>query len=113
VPEKIVHLLLMTYRYVFVIEQEYLRLLRAAKIRGFQPGTNRSTYRTYSNIIGMLFVRAAARAERVHQAMLCRGFKGKFYSLQEFHVGAASWMFAILMATMIVALALMEWSSFI
>ncbi|MGD2099698.1 MAG: energy-coupling factor transporter transmembrane component T, partial [Desulfobacterales bacterium] len=41
VPEKIVHLLLMTYRYVFVIEQEYLRLLRAAKIRGFQPGTNR------------------------------------------------------------------------
>ena len=113
VPGKIVHLLLMTYRYVFVIEQEYLRLLRAAKIRGFQPGTNNNTYRTYSNIIGMLFVRAAARAERVHQAMLCRGFKGKFYSLQEFHVGAASWTFAVLMAAMIVGLALMEWSSFI
>ena len=44
VPEKIVHLLLMTYRYVFVIEQEYLRLLRAAKIRGFRPGTNSNTY---------------------------------------------------------------------
>ena len=48
VPEKIVHLLLMTYRYVFVIEQEYQRLIRATKIRGFRPGTNANTYRTYS-----------------------------------------------------------------
>jgi cobalt/nickel transport system permease protein len=109
VPEKMVHLLLMTYRYVFVIEQEYLRLLRAAKIRGFRPGTNSNTYRTYSYVVGMLFVRAAARAERVHQAMLCRGFKGKFYSLQEFHVGIASWMFGLIMTAMIVGLALMEW----
>ena len=113
VPEKIVHLLLMTYRYVFVIEQEFLRLLRAAKIRGFQPGTNSNTYRTYSYVVGMLFVRAAARAERVHQAMLCRGFKGKFYSLQEFQMSSASWIFAIIMTAMIVTLALLEWSNFI
>ena len=111
VPEKIVHLLLMTYRYVFVIEQEYLRLIRAAKIRGFQPGTNSNTYRTYSYVIGMLFVRAATRAERVHQAMLCRGFKGKFYSLQDFQIGPASWVFAILMTAIIVGLILIEGSS--
>jgi len=108
VPEKIVHLLLMTYRYIFVIEQEYLRLIRAAKIRGFQPGTNANTYRTYSYVIGMLFVRAAARAERVHQAMLCRGFNGKFYSLQEFQTTAASWIFSIIMMLLIIALIVME-----
>ncbi len=113
IPEKIVHLLLMTYRYVFVIEQEYLRLVRAAKIRGFRPGTNANTYRTYSYVVGMLFVRAAARAERVHQAMLCRGFKGKFYSLQEFQISSVSWIFAILMTAIIVGLAFMEWSRFI
>ncbi len=111
VPEKIVHLLLMTYRYIFVIEQEYLRLLRAAKIRGFRPGTNVNTYRTYSYVIGMLFIRAAARAERVQQAMLCRGFKGKFYSLQEFQINSASWVFAIMMTAIIVGLILMEWYS--
>ena len=108
VPEKIVHLLLMTYRYVFVIEQEYLRLIRATKIRGFRPGTNANTYRTYSYVVGMLFVRAAARAERVHQAMLCRGFKGQFYSLQEFQMGSASWVFAILMALIISGLVFWE-----
>lgn len=113
VPEKIVHLLLMTYRYIFVIEQEYLRLIRAAKIRGFRPGTNTNTYRTYSYVIGMLFVRAAARAERVHQAMLCRGFKGKFYSLQEFQINSATWVFAIMMTAIIAGLVFMEWSNLI
>jgi cobalt/nickel transport system permease protein len=108
VPEKIVHLLLMTYRYIFVIEEEYKRLLRAAKIRGFQPGTNINTYRTFSYVIGMLFVRSAARAERVHQAMLCRGFKGKFYSLQEFQTGMASWLFSIIMTVLIIGLIVME-----
>jgi cobalt/nickel transport system permease protein len=108
VPEKIVHLLLMTYRYIFVIEQEYKRLLRAAKIRGFQPGTNLNTYRTYSYVIGMLFVRVAARAERVHQAMLCRGFKGKFYSLQEFKAGMAGWLFSTIMTILIIGLIVME-----
>ncbi len=111
VPEKIVYLLLMTYRYIFVIEQEYLRLMRAAKIRGFQPGTNLNTYRTFSYVIGMLFVRAAGRAERVHQAMRCRGFNGKFYSLQEFRPNTASWVFSIMMTAVIVGLALMEWSN--
>jgi cobalt/nickel transport system permease protein len=109
VPEKMVQLLLMTYRYIFVIEQEYVRLVRAAKIRGFRPGTNANTYRTYAYVVGMLFVRAASRAERVQQAMQCRGFKGKFHSLQEFQVNSASWIFAILMTVVIVWLALMEW----
>jgi cobalt/nickel transport system permease protein len=111
VPEKIVYLLLMTYRYIFVIEQEYLRLMRAAKIRGFQPGTNLNTYRTFSYVIGMLFVRAAGRAERVHQAMLCRGFNGKFYSLQEFQTNTASWVFSIMMTAVIIGLIAMEWSN--
>jgi cobalt/nickel transport system permease protein len=113
VPVKIVQLLLMTYRYVFVIEQEYLRLIRATKIRGFRPGTNANTYRTYAYVIGMLFVRAAARAERVHQAMLCRGFRGRFYSLQEFQIGSESWMFAVIMTAVIIWLVIMEWSYFI
>jgi len=108
VPQKIVHLLLMTYRYIFVIEEEYLRLMRAAKIRGFRPGTNVNTYRTFAYVIGMLFVRSAARAERVHQAMLCRGFKGKFYNLQEFKTGMGSWLFSIIMTVLIIGLIVME-----
>ena len=110
VPPKIIHLLLMNYRYVFVIELEYQRLMRAAKIRGFQPGTNLHTYRTYAYVIGMLLVRTVSRAQRVHQAMLCRGFKGSFYSLQEFNRDRNAWIFSVLMTIIIVGLVVMEWA---
>jgi len=95
IPEKLVHLLLLTYRYIFVIEQEYQRLVRSAKIRAFKPKTDLHTYKTYAYLVGMLFVRASARAERVYQAMKCRGFKGKFYCLQEFSISGhdQAWFF--------------------
>jgi cobalt/nickel transport system permease protein len=109
IPGKIVHLLLMSYRYIFVIEQEYQRLARAAKIRGFQPGTNIHTYRTYAYMIGMLFVRAAARADRVYRAMRCRGFDGRFYCLAEFPAHPRNWIFAAVMSIGFVGLVLMEW----
>ncbi|UCF91509.1 MAG: cobalt ECF transporter T component CbiQ [Desulfobacterales bacterium] len=110
VPAKIVLLLLMTYRYVFVIEQEYHRLLRAARIRGFRPGTNLHTYKTYAYVVGMLFVRAAARAERVNQAMRCRGFNGKFYTLQQFETVRHDWILATIITAMIICLLFLEWS---
>ncbi len=108
VPDKIVHLFLMTYRYIFVLEQEYHRLGRAARIRGFQPGTNLHTYRTYAYLLGMLFVRAAERAERVQQAMLCRGFRRKFYSLREFNAGAGSFVFLLLMSAAVAGIVTLE-----
>ena len=81
VPDKMVFLLLMSYRYIAVIEDEYKKLLRAAKFRGFRPKTNLHSYKTFAYLAGMLFVRASLRAQRVHQAMLCRGFNQKFHSL--------------------------------
>jgi cobalt/nickel transport system permease protein len=108
VPDKIVHLLLMTYRYIFVIEQEYQRLVRAAGIRGFRPGTNLHTYRTYAYLVGMLFVRAVERAERVRWAMLCRGFQRKFVSLHEFKAGPGSVAFLLLITAAVLAMAALE-----
>lgn len=108
VPDKIVHLMLMTYRYLFVLEQEYQRLVRAAAVRGFRPGTNLHTYRTYAYLIGMLFVKAVERAERVRWAMLCRGFQRRFHSLQEFRAGAGGAAFMALMAAAVAAIAALE-----
>jgi cobalt/nickel transport system permease protein len=106
---KLVHLLLMTYRYIFVIEQEYQRMVRAAKIRGFRPGTNLHTYRTFAYFIAMLFIRAAHRADRVYSAMRCRGFNGRLYCLADFPPHPSNWFFAGLMTVFVVGLALLEW----
>ena len=109
VPAKLVYLLLMCYRYIFVIEQEYRRLVAAMKIRGFQPRTNLHTYRSYAYLVGMLFVRAASRADRVHQAMRCRGFDGRFHSLAVFPSHPVNRWFAATAASAMIALLWMEW----
>jgi cobalt/nickel transport system permease protein len=109
IPEKLVHLLLVAYRYIFVIEQEYQRIFRAAKIRGFQPRTNLHTYKTYAYMIGMIFVKASERARRVHQAMLCRGFQGKFYCFHEFAADGRDFIFAVIMVSIAVGMIFTEW----
>jgi cobalt/nickel transport system permease protein len=108
VPDKIVHLTLITYRYIFVIEQEYRRLTTAIKIRGFQPKTNLHTYRAYAYLVGMLFVRALTRAKRVDQAMRCRGFQGKFYSLYHVKPTPYNFLFVIGFLGLIIVLILLE-----
>ena len=110
IPGKLTQLLMVSYRYIFVIEQEYTRLLRAARIRGFQPGTNLHTYRTYAYLAGMLFVRASLRAQRVYQAMLCRGFHGRYISLQTFSSGGQNRLFAGFIFTALAILIYLEWT---
>ncbi len=110
VPAKLVFLLLMTYRYIFVVEQEYRRLVRAAKIRGFRPGTNLHTYRTYAYFAGMLFLRASERAEQVTRAMKCRGFHGKFYCLSDLSTYSLTKSMLAVMAAGLCVLAALEWS---
>ena len=112
VPDKIAHLLLMTYRYIFVIEQEFQKLLTATKIRGFRPSTNLHSYKTYTYIIGMLFVRASERSQRVYHAMLCRGFKGRFYTLLDFPSSRRNWIFLASMSIILTCLIALELNIF-
>jgi len=108
VPDKMVFLLLMTYRYISVIEEEYKRLLRAAKFRGFVPGTNLHSYKTFAYLAGMLFVRASLRAQRVYQAMLCRGFNQKFHTLDVYPSNRLNSVFLLGIAGASLSLVLIE-----
>jgi cobalt/nickel transport system permease protein len=110
IPKKLVHLFFFTYRYIHVIHKEYLRLVNAMKIRGFRPGTNMHTYRTFAYLVGMLLVRSSDRADRVHSAMLCRGFRGNLYSLSAFSLRACDVISLILMLVLILALGVLEWT---
>ncbi len=109
VSGKIVYLFLMTFRYVFVLDYEYKRLLKAVKIRGFKARNGMHTYKTFAYIIGMLFVRASDRGERVHQAMVCRGFKGKFYSLHEFTPHVRNRVFSFIMIILLITILFLEY----
>ncbi len=104
IHNKLVHLFLITYRYIFVIESEFYRLKSTMRLRCFSPGTNMHTYKTLAYLLGMLLVRASTRAERVQQAMICRGFDGKFISLYQFSFCKRDYIGCILMILALVVL---------
>ncbi len=81
VPEKLVHLLLLTVRQVHLLHQEHRRLRQAMRARAFVPRSDRHTWNSYGWLIGMLLVRAMDRSRRVLAAMRCRGFRGRLYLL--------------------------------
>ncbi len=108
-PDKLCHLLLFTYRYIYVFEQEYRRLVQAMKIRGFRPRTNLHTYRSYAYLAAMLLVRSFDRADRVFAAMRCRGFAGTFYSLKTFAWHRRDGIFLALSVLALSALLYLEW----
>jgi cobalt/nickel transport system permease protein len=99
-PEPIVRLFVLTARYLGIIRDEGRRLHEAMRARGFRPGSSRHTWRSYGNLIGMLLVRALERAERVEEAMRCRGYAGRFPYAAPPRPAARDWgRFAVILGT--------------
>lgn len=111
VPTKLCLLILFSYRYIFVIHQEYLRLVRAAKLRCFRAGTNMHTYRTTGYLFGMTLIKSHHRAHRVKQAMVLRGFQGRFHTLYQSKIRTTEIVFSLLVLAGIALLITLEWGS--
>jgi cobalt/nickel transport system permease protein len=93
VPRLIARLVLMAYRYIFVLADEFGRLRIALRVRGFRNRANLHSYRTIGAVAGTLLVRGADRAEHVSQAMRCRGFDGQFRSFSAWRTTSADMLF--------------------
>jgi len=106
-PDKLIQLFFFTYRYIHTIYSEYVKLNNAIKIRGFKPQTNLHTYKTYAYLVGMMLVRSYDRSKRVYNAMLCRGFKGKFWTLNHFTFKKSDFVLGIVMVSCIIGLVLL------
>ncbi|MFD2143547.1 cobalt ECF transporter T component CbiQ [Ancylobacter oerskovii] len=78
VPERLCRLFVTTARYATLLREEARRLGEAMRARGFHPRSNRHTWNSYGNLLGMILVRALERASRVEEAMLCRGYAGHY-----------------------------------
>jgi cobalt/nickel transport system permease protein len=97
-PGLLVLLVGLAYRYAFLLGDEYRRIRIALRSRGFETLANRHGYRTLSFTTGAILVRGGDRAERVAEAMRCRGFDGRFRTTIAFRTTAAdfiSWLLVI------------------
>jgi cobalt/nickel transport system permease protein len=73
-PALFVSQLLFLYRYLFVLLEETMRIIRARDLRAF--GRRGLEAKVAARIVGALFLRTVERAERIYRAMLSRGFQG-------------------------------------
>jgi cobalt/nickel transport system permease protein len=107
VPGLLVLIAGLAYRYTFLLVEEYKRVRVALRTRGFRMTATRHGYRTMGHVTGAILVRGAERAERVSEAMRCRGFDGTFHTTASFRATAADALgFA---ALMVIVVALILW----
>lgn len=78
-PQVFVGQLLLLHRYALVLGGEAARMTSAHQLRA---GGRRPTLATYGSLVGHLLLRAFERAQRIHLAMLARGWDGELRGLQ-------------------------------
>ena len=110
IPRLLVQITALMYRYLFVLTEEASRLLRARAARSARPvsgeggGSLAWRARVAGNMAGNLFLRSYERSDRVHHAMLARGYRGEFRTLnphlmrrEDWTVGMLAMLFLLLL----------------
>lgn len=88
IPRLLVAIFAMMWRYLFVLSDEALRLMRArdarsasAGVHGRSGGSLAWRGKVTGGMAGSLFVRSLERGERIHAAMAARGYDGEVRTL--------------------------------
>ncbi len=97
VPAPFVAQLLFLYRYLFLLLEETMRIIRAHDMRSF--GDHGLGLKVFTRIVGTLFIRTVERAERIYYAMLSRGFEGEMPLLGHFKLTLADQSFVLISVT--------------
>lgn len=92
-PRIFVVQLLFLYRYLFVLMEEAARMIRARRLRSFN-GKGRGL-RVYGPLVGHLLLRTVNRAQRIHNAMVCRGFDGTIKIMRSSGFGLRDLLFVV------------------
>jgi cobalt/nickel transport system permease protein len=93
VPRAFVVQLMFLYRYLFVLTDEAARMVRAISLRSFNSGG--MAFKTFVPMMGHLLLRTLDRAQRIHLAMLCRGFDGHIRIIRSMKIGCMEVVFAV------------------
>jgi cobalt/nickel transport system permease protein len=110
VPSVLVEITSFMVRYGDVITGEMRRMKIARESRGFEP-TTRKALGVVATSAGALFIRSYERGERVHLAMLSRGYTGRLPVLEVQQVAPAQWAAAAVLPLTALVVAVLAWMS--
>ncbi len=94
-PEILVQILTFMLRYLEVVGGELRRMRIARESRAF-TARHLGQLRILGHAAGSLFIRSYERGERVHLAMLSRGYAGRLPVTEQSQVPTAAWVAALL-----------------
>ena len=112
VPAVLTTIVSFLYRYMFVLTDEVMRLLRARQSRsgsvaGLKAGRSVAwRARVTGNMAGQLFLRSYERSDRIYNAMLARGYTGQLRTLNPHVMKSSDWLFATLSIVVILVVQL-------
>ncbi len=92
-PPVVVAIIAFMFRYLDLIVDQLARMRMAMTARGHDPRWLWQAGAVASSV-GVLFVRSYERGERIHHAMLARGFTGTMPGLDEDHATTREWITA-------------------
>jgi cobalt/nickel transport system permease protein len=93
-PRQLVEIMGFMIRYLDVVTGEMGRMLTAMRSRGYDPRSPRH-WPVLARALGALFIRSYERGERVHLAMLSRGYTGRLPTGPVAVVGGRAWAAAL------------------
>lgn len=98
--------LLFLQRYIFVLADEAGRASRARELRSC--GAKGLGIASFGSLVGHLLLRTWQQAERIHTAMLARGFAGRFHTHRLPRFGAAELRFVLIWSSLFIVLRLYD-----
>jgi len=111
-PKMLVTIIAFLYRYMSVLTDEVMRLMRARQARSAvlpdQRGGGSVLWRarTAGNMVGQLFLRSYERSDRIYHAMLSRGYSGHLRTLNRHEMQPRDWLIITLSLLFIASLQL-------
>jgi cobalt/nickel transport system permease protein len=87
--------MVMTWRYITTLLSEAAAMYTAYQLRSRNAGRKGIRMKDMGSFIGLLLLRSFDRAERVYQAMKCRGFDGAYEAGRPFcrRLNTSDWLF--------------------
>lgn len=74
-PAKLIHLFILSVRYISLLAELNQKMDMAMKARGFHPKFNLFTMKVYAQRVALLLIHSMLKAEKAEMAMKARGFK--------------------------------------
>ncbi len=110
VPTVFVQLVHFTVRYFSVLSEEIATMRRAQRSRGYEPGSvlRPDHLRAMAQLIGMAFIRAMERGERVYRAMRARNYREGLFRPPSRRAGAGEYAWTALTGLVICLLLLVD-----